>query len=141
MGRQKLVPEPVFSVWLNRDPDAEAGESWCWGVDKRHYTGAHTYTPVTRKGYWQVGTSRCTVHVYVWIYGCVHVCSYVYRSMDTLSGCCTLWRPVLHGRRDGGRGQLHHRHCCCPDCALPAVAVAVGMLFVSMEGGSSRWAM
>lgn len=55
MIKQKLVPEPVFSVWLNRDPDAEeGGELVFGGVDKKHYVGPHTYTPVTKKGYWEV---------------------------------------------------------------------------------------
>lgn len=53
---QKLVKEPVFSFWLNRDAsDGEnGGELVFGGVDPNHFKGEHTYTPVTRKGYWQV---------------------------------------------------------------------------------------
>jgi phytepsin len=53
---QKLVKEPVFSFWLNRDAsDVEnGGELVFGGVDPNHFKGEHTYTPVTRKGYWQV---------------------------------------------------------------------------------------
>jgi len=51
---QKLVPEPVFSFWLNRNPSAnEGGEMVLGGVDKSHFTGKHTWAPVTRRGYWE----------------------------------------------------------------------------------------
>lgn len=52
---QKLVQEPVFSFWLNRDVEGEkGGELVLGGVDPHHFKGNHTYTPVTRLGYWQV---------------------------------------------------------------------------------------
>lgn len=51
---QKLVQEPVFSFWLNRDVEGEkGGELVLGGVDPHHFKGNHTYTPVTRLGYWQ----------------------------------------------------------------------------------------
>jgi len=53
---QGLVKEPVFSFWLNRNAtDKEhGGELVFGGVDPKHFVGEHVYTPVTRKGYWQV---------------------------------------------------------------------------------------
>ncbi len=53
---QGLVTEPVFSFWLNRDVTDEehGGELVFGGVDPKHFTGEHVYTPVTHKGYWQV---------------------------------------------------------------------------------------
>ncbi len=53
---QKLVKEPVFSFWFNRNATEKekGGELVLGGVDPKHFTGEHTYTPVTRKGYWQV---------------------------------------------------------------------------------------
>ncbi len=53
---QKLVEEPVFSFWFNRNATEKekGGELVLGGVDPKHFTGEHTYTPVTRKGYWQV---------------------------------------------------------------------------------------
>mmetsp|Transcript_23820 Transcript_23820/g.70689 ORF Transcript_23820/g.70689 Transcript_23820/m.70689 type:complete len:508 (-) Transcript_23820:169-1692(-) len=49
-----LVDEPVFSFWLNRDPDADVGgELLLGGVDEAHFKGERTWAPVTRKGYWQ----------------------------------------------------------------------------------------
>ncbi|WOG89992.1 hypothetical protein DCAR_0209233 [Daucus carota subsp. sativus] len=54
MVKQGLVKEPVFSFWLNRNPQAdEGGEIVFGGVDPNHYKGKHTYVPVTHKGYWQ----------------------------------------------------------------------------------------
>ncbi|KAH9331466.1 hypothetical protein KI387_003574, partial [Taxus chinensis] len=54
MIEQGLVQEPVFSFWMNRNADEdEGGEIVFGGVDPKHFKGNHTYTPVTRKGYWQ----------------------------------------------------------------------------------------
>ena len=51
---QNLVPEPVFSFWLNRNAnDENGGELIFGGMDTNHYIGEHTYVPVTQKGYWQ----------------------------------------------------------------------------------------
>eukprot|EP00198_Chlamydomonas_reinhardtii_P002995 XP_001692331.1 pepsin-type aspartyl protease [Chlamydomonas reinhardtii] len=45
---------PVFSFWLNRDPNApNGGELVLGGIDPTHFTGEHTWVPVTRQGYWQ----------------------------------------------------------------------------------------
>ena len=56
MVKQGLIKEPVFSFWLNRNPEGEeGGEIVFGGVDPKHYKGKHTYVPVTQKGYWQVG--------------------------------------------------------------------------------------
>lgn len=41
---QGLLPEPVFSFWLNRDPDAAVGGALVLGgVDPKHFTGEHTW--------------------------------------------------------------------------------------------------
>ncbi|XP_029130698.1 aspartic proteinase-like [Cajanus cajan] len=56
-GRQRhcrIIKEPIFSFWFNRNPEEEeGGEIVFGGVDPAHYKGKHTYVPVTRKGYWQ----------------------------------------------------------------------------------------
>lgn len=55
MVNQGLVNESVFSFWFNRNIDGEeGGEIVFGGVDPTHFTGEHTYVPVTQKGYWQV---------------------------------------------------------------------------------------
>ncbi|KAK3164855.1 hypothetical protein QOZ80_1AG0025700 [Eleusine coracana subsp. coracana] len=54
MVAQGLVKEPVFSFWLNRNAnERDGGEIVFGGADQKHYKGSHTYTRVTRKGYWQ----------------------------------------------------------------------------------------
>ncbi|KAK5810636.1 hypothetical protein PVK06_025952 [Gossypium arboreum] len=54
MVNQGLVNEPVFSFWLNRNPEDDVGgEVVFGGMDPKHYKGEHTYVPVKQKGYWQ----------------------------------------------------------------------------------------
>ncbi|XP_042385221.1 aspartic proteinase oryzasin-1-like isoform X2 [Zingiber officinale] len=54
MVEQKLIREPVFSFWFNRNADdGEGGEIVFGGIDPNHYKGEHVYVPVTQKGYWQ----------------------------------------------------------------------------------------
>jgi cathepsin D len=54
MMRQKLVEQPVFSFYLNRNATGkEGGELILGGSDPKHYTAPFVYAPVTRQGYWQ----------------------------------------------------------------------------------------
>lgn len=54
---QKLVPEPMFSFWLNRQPDDQqlGGEIILGGVDKQRFEGELTYVNVSHETYWQFG--------------------------------------------------------------------------------------
>lgn len=59
---QELLPKPVFSFYLNRDPEApEGGELVLGGADPAHYIPPLTFVPVTVPAYWQVHMQRVQV--------------------------------------------------------------------------------
>lgn len=54
MVDQRLIPEPVFSFYLNRDQTkSPGGEIILGGIDHNYISGDITYTDVTSAGYWQ----------------------------------------------------------------------------------------
>jgi len=58
MYNQKLVDAPVFSFWMNRNPDdSNGGQLVLGGVDPDLYLGQISYSAVTRKAYWQFSMS------------------------------------------------------------------------------------
>ncbi|CAD6572710.1 MAG: Vacuolar protease A [Cyphobasidiales sp. Tagirdzhanova-0007] len=58
---QGLLDEPKFSFWLgNADKGGEGGIATFGGVDESHYKGEITYSPVRRKGYWEVELEKFT---------------------------------------------------------------------------------
>jgi cathepsin D len=59
MIAQKVVSAPLFSFWLDRDPNNQnGGELTLGGSDPTHYTGTVSYLPVTRDGYWQFAMAK-----------------------------------------------------------------------------------
>ena len=51
---QKVITEPVFSVYLHKDSnETSGGEITFGGIDKTRYTGDLTYVPVSGERYWQ----------------------------------------------------------------------------------------
>ncbi|XP_008152718.3 napsin-A [Eptesicus fuscus] len=59
---QGLLDKPVFSFYLNRDPEAaDGGELVLGGSDPAHYIPPLTYVPVTIPAYWQVHMERVKV--------------------------------------------------------------------------------
>jgi len=61
---QNLVTSPIFSFWLNRDPNAgpgKGGELTLGGQDPNHYTGSFTYVPVTEETYWEFSMDSLAV--------------------------------------------------------------------------------
>ncbi|XP_056143260.1 napsin-A [Lampris incognitus] len=51
----KLLPQNIFSFYINRDPTAAVGgELVLGGTDPQYYSGDLHYVNVTRKAYWQI---------------------------------------------------------------------------------------
>ncbi|CAF3179349.1 unnamed protein product [Rotaria sp. Silwood2] len=54
MWSQGLIPEAIFSFYLNPDTSAESGGELIFGgADSSKYTGSITYTSVAIEGYWE----------------------------------------------------------------------------------------
>ncbi|XP_058136663.1 napsin-A isoform X2 [Dasypus novemcinctus] len=57
-----LLDRPVFSFYLNRDPEeADGGELVLGGSDPTHYIPPLTFVPVTVPAYWQIRMERLQV--------------------------------------------------------------------------------
>ena len=73
--RQNLVKEPVFSFWLDRNAkDAVGGEMVLGGIDPAHYSGKHTWAPITRRGYWQFKMDKLSFEPAVEVSACKGGC-------------------------------------------------------------------
>lgn len=75
MVERGLVAEPLFSFWLNRDPNAEiGGEMVLGGVDPKHFKGKHTWIDLLSETYWAFKLDKIEVlDVQVCPYGCVGI--------------------------------------------------------------------
>lgn len=57
-----LLHKPIFSLWLNGTDDTDrSGELILGGVDRSRFSGNVVFSPVIRKGYWEVGLQRFQV--------------------------------------------------------------------------------
>lgn len=77
MVKQGLVPNPVFSFYLNRDPNGKVGgEILFGGSDPQYYEGDFTYVPLSKIGYWQFNMTSVNVEQANKVVGhlCEHGC-------------------------------------------------------------------
>jgi cathepsin D len=59
---QNLVAQPVFSFWLNRNPNsANGGELLLGGSDSSKYTGTPTFAKLTSETYWQFSVDDISI--------------------------------------------------------------------------------
>lgn len=62
MVKQGLVKDPVFSFYLDRDPNgAVGGEIIFGGSDPNYYEGDLSYIPLSKIGYWQFNMSGVVI--------------------------------------------------------------------------------
>eukprot|EP00803_Ostreobium_quekettii_P004340 evm.model.scf_29.2 EVM.evm.TU.scf_29.2 scf_29:13115-21547(+) len=75
MVQEGLIDKPLFSFWMNRDPDAEAGgEIVFGGMDPKHYEGEHVWVSVSKESYWDFHMDKIEVPgVSVCEYGCIGI--------------------------------------------------------------------
>ena len=86
--KQKLIKEPVFSFWLDRNvDDATGGELVLGGVDPAHFRGDHVWAPVTRRGYWQfdVGHMAIKGRKSICPHGCAAIADTGARTLTSLA--------------------------------------------------------
>jgi hypothetical protein len=65
MIQKGLLDQPLFGVWMTEksgDDGSIAGELSLGSIDNTKFTGDITYTPVTRKGYWQINIGGVTIN-------------------------------------------------------------------------------
>jgi len=58
---QNLVSQGIFGVYLGSAAKNGGGELTLGGTDQSHYTGAITWIPVVRQGYWEVPLDSVTI--------------------------------------------------------------------------------
>jgi len=66
MINKGLLDAPLFGVWMTEEGSggdgSVAGEISLGAIDNTKFTGAITYTPVTKKGYWQIQIGGATIN-------------------------------------------------------------------------------
>jgi len=82
---QGVVEAPVFSFWLNRDPDQEiGGELILGGSDPQFYEGDMTYIPVDREGYWEITMDSIQMAESGDVVGCDGTCTAIVDTGSSL---------------------------------------------------------
>ncbi|CAF0916970.1 unnamed protein product [Adineta steineri] len=62
MWNQSLIPEPIFSFYLNPDTNAITGSELIFGgIDSSKFTGDITYVPLVLTGYWEFQMTSVSV--------------------------------------------------------------------------------
>jgi saccharopepsin len=126
----KLLHKSMFSLWLNgTDAGSKAGELYLGGVDRSKFEGNVVFTPVIRKGFWEITLQK----VYV---GSEKLG--VRRNTVVASGSTLIIIPVedsyrLHRMLKFSKGESGHYTIPCGEISsLPIINLNIGSSNFSM---------
>nr|XP_020015491.1 napsin-A-like [Castor canadensis] len=129
---QGLLEKPVFSIYLNRDPEgAEGGELVLGGSDPAHYIPPLTFMPVTIPAYWQIHMERVKVGTGLTL--CAQGCAVILDTGTSLITGPTEEIKALHAAIGGfpllfGEYFIH----CSKLPTLPLVSILLGEVWFNL---------
>ncbi|XP_060834883.1 lysosomal aspartic protease-like [Rhopalosiphum padi] len=60
----KKIVNPIFSVYMNRDPTTpKGGTIFLGGIERKHINGEITYAPVLEKKHWQIEMNQFSIQI------------------------------------------------------------------------------
>ncbi|XP_045236268.2 napsin-A isoform X4 [Macaca fascicularis] len=129
---QGLLDKPVFSFYLNRDPEEpDGGELVLGGSDPAHYIPPLTFVPVTVPAYWQIHMERVKVGPGLTL--CVRGCAAILDTGTSLITGPTEEIRALHAAI-GGYPLLAGEYIilCSEIPKLPAVSFLLGGVWFNL---------
>nr|XP_007995833.2 napsin-A [Chlorocebus sabaeus] len=129
---QGLLDKPVFSFYLNRDPEEpDGGELVLGGSDPAHYIPPLTFIPVTVPAYWQIHMERVKVGPGLTL--CVRGCAAILDTGTSLITGPTEEIRALHAAI-GGYPLLAGEYIilCSEIPKLPAVSFLLGGVWFNL---------
>uniref|UniRef100_A0A8C6CHZ7 Napsin-A n=1 Tax=Moschus moschiferus TaxID=68415 RepID=A0A8C6CHZ7_MOSMO len=127
---QGLLDKPVFSFYLNRNPEAaEGGELVLGGSDPAHYIPPLTFVPVTIPAFWQIHMERVQVGTGLTL--CAQGCAAILDTGTSLITGPTEEIRALH-RKKLTREGIPHLGLCSKIPTLPPVSFLLGGVWFNL---------